>query len=102
LSVILGEDEVAQGKVKIKENGLRDGHPEKEGVLVSLDDLVYEVKQRIDRKANLDALIQTADGLRVVGGIKSDGSEKIENVAETPKPVDEAPAPNPSVATPDL
>jgi histidyl-tRNA synthetase len=89
----LGEDEISQGKVKIKENGLREGHPEKEGVLVNLADLVSEVQQRIDRKANLDALVQQADGLRVVGGIKSDEAEK--NKAntgvdsETEKPMEE-------------
>jgi histidyl-tRNA synthetase len=74
LSVIIGEDEIAQGKVKIKENGLREGHPEKEGVLVDLANVVAEIRQRIDRKANLDGLVQQADGLRVVGGIKGDGA----------------------------
>jgi hypothetical protein len=69
-SIILGEDEVAQGKVKIKENGLREGHPEKDGVVVNLEDLVSEVKQRLKRKADLDNMAQKAGGLRVVGGIK--------------------------------
>lgn len=71
-SVILGEDEIAQGKVKIKENGLRDGHPEKDGVMVNLDALVSEVKQRLKRKADIDNMTRKADGLRVVGGIKDD------------------------------
>ena len=66
-AVILGEDEVAQGKVKIKEMGLQDGHPEKDGVLVNLSDLVAEVKYRIKRKAELDGMTQQAEGLRVVG-----------------------------------
>jgi histidyl-tRNA synthetase len=52
--------------------GLREGHPEKEGVLVNLSDLVPEVWARINRKANLDSLVQQADGLRVVGGIKGE------------------------------
>lgn len=68
--MVIGEDELAQGKVKIKEMGLREGHPEKEGVLVDLDDIVPEIRKRLERKANLDSLIQEADGLRVIGGIK--------------------------------
>ena len=48
--MILGEDEQAQGKVKIKELGLADDHPEKEGVLVALTDLVQEVRERLRRK----------------------------------------------------
>jgi histidyl-tRNA synthetase len=71
-AVVLGEDEVAQGKVKIKEMGLRDGHPEKEGVLVNLSDLVEEVKHRIRRKAELDSMTQHAEGLKVVGGVKGE------------------------------
>ena len=71
-AVVLGEDEVAQGKVKIKEMGLRDGHPEKEGVLVNLTDLVAEVQHRIARKAELDAMTQQAEGLKVVGGVKGE------------------------------
>ena len=46
--MILGEDEQAQGKVKIKEMGLPEGHPEKDGVLVNLQDLVAEVKKRLN------------------------------------------------------
>ncbi|RDL34725.1 Class II aaRS and biotin synthetase [Venustampulla echinocandica] len=72
LCVVIGEDEMAQGKVKIKEMGLRDGHPEKEGVMVSLDDLVPEVRKRILRKSNLEELVQEAAGLKVVGGIRGE------------------------------
>ncbi|PQE14147.1 hypothetical protein CJF31_00006674 [Rutstroemia sp. NJR-2017a BVV2] len=97
-SIILGEDEVAQGKVKIKENGLREGHPEKDGVVVNLEDLVSEVKQRLKRKADLDNMAQKAGGLRVVGGIKDDKT-KTEDAkgeaapttsesAESPKPTE--------------
>ena len=46
-AVILGEDEQAAGQVKIKKNGLEEGHPEKNGVLVSIADLVLEVKKRL-------------------------------------------------------
>lgn len=33
--------------------GLRDGHPEKEGVLIDLKDIVEQVQQRLQRKENL-------------------------------------------------
>jgi histidyl-tRNA synthetase len=89
LSVIIGEDELAAGKVKIKENGLRDGHPEKEGVLVNLSDLVSEVKQRIQRKAELDSITQEAEGLRVVGGVKGEPKKSEEGAMETEKPATE-------------
>lgn len=48
-AVILGEDELAQGKVKIKEMGLSEGHPEKDGVMVSIADLVQEVRVRLEK-----------------------------------------------------
>lgn len=96
-SVILGEDEIAQGKVKIKENGLRDGHPEKDGVMVNLDALVSEVKQRLKRKADIDNLTRKADGLRVVGGIK-DNKAKTEAIP-TEESTSEAPATNPTGST---
>jgi histidyl-tRNA synthetase len=63
---------MAAGKVKIKEMGLRDGHPEKEGVLVDLKDLVAEVRTRISRKSKLDEMVKHAEGLRVVGGIRGE------------------------------
>lgn len=71
-----------QGKVKIKEMGLREGHPEKEGVLVDLVNVAAEVKQRLKRKADLDSLVQEADGLKVVGGIKGEA----EKAAAAPAP----------------
>jgi histidyl-tRNA synthetase len=81
-AVVLGEDEVAQGKVKIKEMGLRDGHPEKEGVLINLSELVAEVKQRIKRKAELDGMTKQAEGLKVVGGVKGESEKEVEPVVE--------------------
>ncbi|KAH7416973.1 histidyl-tRNA synthetase-like protein [Cadophora sp. MPI-SDFR-AT-0126] len=75
-TIVIGEDEVAQGKVKIKEMGLREGHPEKEGILVDLVDVAAEVKQRLRRKADLEGLFQEAEGLRVVDGIKGE-AEKV-------------------------
>ena len=50
-AVILGEDEQAQGKVKIKEMGATG--PDKEGVLVDLRDLISEVKSRLQRKQDV-------------------------------------------------
>ena len=64
-AVILGEDEQAQGKVKIKEMGLPEGHPEKDGALVNLTDLVKEVQQRIGKKRETDEMIVSASGLKV-------------------------------------
>lgn len=81
---MLGEEEVAQGKVKIKEMGLRDGHPEKEGVLVNMEDLVSEVKERIRRKDELEGMISQADGLRVVGGIRGEAQELADAQASAP------------------
>ncbi|KAH8812555.1 hypothetical protein F5884DRAFT_785768 [Xylogone sp. PMI_703] len=45
LAVILGEDELASGKVRLKILGLPEGHPDKEGSLVTKEDLVEEVKK---------------------------------------------------------
>lgn len=85
---ILGEDEVAQGKVKIKENGLRPDHPEKEGVMVKLSDLVPEVKARIQRKAEVESLAIEAEGFRVVGGSKNQSQDA---VPESGKPAEDTP-----------
>ncbi|KAK3995415.1 putative mitochondrial histidyl-tRNA synthetase precursor [Cladorrhinum sp. PSN332] len=71
-ALILGEDELAQGKVKIKEMGLPEDHPLKEGELISFDNLVQEVKARLDQKKRLDSIAERAEGLRVVGGIKGE------------------------------
>lgn len=64
-AVILGEDEQAQGKVKVKEMGLPEGHPEKDGVLVDLTHLVDEVQKRIHKKRETDEMIVSANGLKV-------------------------------------
>lgn len=88
------------GKVKIKEMGLRDGHPEKDGVLVNIADLVPEVRKRILRKSNLEELVKEAAGLKVVGGIRGEKesvaapeattSEPEEKVEEQKTPVEAA------------
>lgn len=49
LAVILGEDELAAGKVKLKELGLPEGHPEKDGYLVSRENLVEEVQKKLNK-----------------------------------------------------
>ncbi|KAI5465863.1 hypothetical protein BGZ63DRAFT_348590 [Mariannaea sp. PMI_226] len=71
-AIFLGDDEVAAGKVKIKEMGLQEGHPEKEGILVDIKDMTREVKIRLQRKRELDEMTRQAEGLRVVHGIKGD------------------------------
>lgn len=82
---------MAQGKVKIKENGLRPDHPEKEGVMVNLSDLVFEVRARIKRKVELDNLAIEAEGLRVVGGSKEEPAKTGDDVLEPEKPAEETP-----------
>lgn len=36
--------------------GLQDGHPEKDGVMVNLKDLVTEIQSRLHKKAEGDAV----------------------------------------------
>lgn len=71
-AIFLGDDEVAAGRVKIKEMGLRDGHPEKEGILVDLGDMTRELKARLRRMKELDQVLVQAEGLVVVDGIKAE------------------------------
>lgn len=59
-AVVLGEDELAAGVVKIKEMGLPDGHPEKNGVDVKLADLVGEVRSRLDSHGTKEAKLVRA------------------------------------------
>ena len=40
--------------------GLKDGHPEKDGVLVAMEDLVNEVKNRLQRKMEGEELAADA------------------------------------------
>ena len=53
-ALILGDDELAAGKCKIKEMGLPEGHAEKDGVLIEMAKLEGEVKSRVVKK-NADA-----------------------------------------------
>ena len=59
--MILGEDEQAQGMVKIKEMGLPEGHPEKDGVLVKLDELIPRVREKL-------ASLGTSSSKPAIGG----------------------------------
>jgi histidyl-tRNA synthetase len=56
-SIILGEDELADGKIKIKENGLPADNPEKDGVTVEKANLVSEVKSRLQSMAERQSLV---------------------------------------------
>jgi histidyl-tRNA synthetase len=62
-AIILGDDELAAGKCKIKEMGLPDGHPEKDGVLIDMADLESQVKARIGRKGTSAALVDGVNGI---------------------------------------
>jgi histidyl-tRNA synthetase len=64
-AVILGEDEQAAGKVKVKELGLPEGHPEKDGVLVGLGDLVGEVRRRLEEKEKEGDVVEAVKELSV-------------------------------------
>ncbi|KAJ5631148.1 uncharacterized protein N7484_011248 [Penicillium longicatenatum] len=66
-AVILGEEELAAGKVRIKEMGLPADHPEKEGVEVELASLVAELKSRLAKKqaGAVDSLAQQLQSAQV-------------------------------------
>jgi histidyl-tRNA synthetase len=51
LAVIIGEDELKAGKVKVKVMGLPDGHPDKEGKLIEKTDLAAECKRLLAEDA---------------------------------------------------
>lgn len=63
LAVILGEDELAAGKCKIKELGLPEGHAEKDGVEIDLASLEEEVKRRISNPANTASVTNGLNGM---------------------------------------
>lgn len=65
-AVILGEDELAESKVKLKQMGLSEDNPEKEGVIVSREGLVAEVKERLTKLADgLDEAAQMVAELKL-------------------------------------
>ncbi|KAL8752910.1 MAG: hypothetical protein Q9199_005413 [Rusavskia elegans] len=71
-AVILGEDEEKAGKVKIKELGLPEGHPEKDGVMVNKADLVREVRSRLEKPEATDSVTASINEL-VVEDTKTSG-----------------------------
>ena len=60
-AVILGDEELAAGKCRIKELGLPEGHPEKDGVMVELEHVAAEVKSRLNHQG-VDASITAGLG----------------------------------------
>lgn len=67
--VIFGEDEFAKNQVKIKELGLHlpKDHPDKDGVVVEISNLVDELKRRIANPTDVAALTQKVEDLKVEG-----------------------------------
>ena len=57
-AVVLGQEEIKRGVVKIKQMGLPEGHPEKNGVDVLTVDLVDEVTRRIEEKKNCSEAVR--------------------------------------------
>lgn len=66
-AIILGEEELAAGKCRIKEMGLPEGHAEKEGVEVTLEALVPELQARLAKKQDgvISSLAQQLQGTSV-------------------------------------
>lgn len=71
-AVILGEDELAEGKVKLKQMGLSEDNPEKECVILSREGLVAETKKRLTKLA--DGLDEAA---RMVAELKLQKKEDV-------------------------
>lgn len=80
-AVILGEEELAAGQVKLKQMGLSDNHPEKEGVNVAIDGLADEIRRRLDQIDRLDKMTLSASGLRVANGVRAEDVKPVEAVA---------------------
>lgn len=72
-AVILGDDELAAGKCRIKEMGLPDGHEEKEGVMIDMASLEDEVKTRVEQKGAHTSLAESLNGLNL-----DDAAKKVE------------------------
>lgn len=83
-AVILGEEELASGQVKLKQMGLSETHPEKEGVNVAIDDLPAEIRRRLDQIDRLDKMTISASGLRVVDGLRGEDLKREEAAAPVP------------------
>ena len=81
-AVILGEEEQAAGKVKVKEMGLPDGHPEKDGVMVNIADLPVEVKKRLAKRAGTMAELAEIIGKTGLLNVKDSGSGSVTGAAQ--------------------
>ena len=88
-AVILGEDELKEGKVKIKELGLPEGHPEKDGVLVEQGRLVEEVRERLAKKVRVDGLGSVGSVAAEVEGLKIGSQEALSAQKQPPKTGDD-------------
>ena len=76
-AIILGEEEQAAGKVKIKEMGLPEGDPTKDGVLVDIANLTSEVRRRLAMKAETTGQLVEMIGSTSISGV-ADGRGKAE------------------------
>jgi len=83
-AVILGEDELREGKVKIKEMGLPEGHAEKDGVLVEKGRVVEEVRERLWRKAKEDGVASVGSITTEAEGLKIGTQEPLVVEAKAP------------------
>ena len=73
-AVILGDEELAAGNCRIKELGLPEGHPEKDGVMVELEHVHREVKSRLNHRE--------ASGASITAGLSG---MTLDQATEAPK-----------------
>jgi histidyl-tRNA synthetase len=66
-ALILGEEELKAGQCKLKEMGLPDGHPEKEGIAIEMEKLEEQVAERIERsrRENVEAVADKLETTRL-------------------------------------
>lgn len=62
IGIILGQDEMKEGKVKIKVMGLPDSDPRKEGVLIEQKDLISEVRKTLAEQRVMTAIEERSKG----------------------------------------
>jgi histidyl-tRNA synthetase len=65
-AVILGEEEVERGVVKVKEMGLPEGHAEKDGVEVEMKMLVSVVREKLEGLKKTEGSGGLAEGLKTL------------------------------------
>ena len=68
-AIVLGDEELSRGVCKLKEMGLSEGHPEKEGVEIRLDELEQSVRERIEKskRIGVDGVDEVARRMDVSG-----------------------------------